>query len=81
MSSELSLEWPKLNGFPHVVFLLNKNATASKMQRNKRYGLETIPGKKYYIHVHISASLSIKTVRVCKVVLVETIKPYGGSGG
>ena len=35
------------------------------MHRNNRYGLETIPGK---------ITLSIKTVRVSKVVVVETTK-------
>jgi hypothetical protein len=43
---------------------------------NNRNGLETIPGKIYYLH--ISASLSIKTVRVSKVPLLKTIKLYGG---
>jgi len=49
------------------------------MHWNNRYELETIPGKIYYLH--ISTSLSIKTVRVRKVALVETMKLYGGSRG
>jgi len=49
------------------------------MHWNNRYELETIARKIDYLH--ISASLSIKTVRVCKVALVETMKLYGGSIG
>jgi len=49
------------------------------MNWNNGYGLETIPGKIYYLHT--SAYLSIKTVGLCKVALVETRKLYGGSGG
>jgi len=48
------------------------------MHWNNRYELETIPGK---IYLHISESLSIKTVRVCKVALVETMKLYGEGKG
>jgi hypothetical protein len=46
------------------------------MLSNNRYGLETITGKIFYLHIVVS--LIVKTTCVCTVVLVQTTKPYGG---